>query len=1363
MAAGRRVTYAHAPLHAPPCCAIALLNVSEHLEHSRRIVASFVMAANVVQRHLHTLHCSDASAGSRLHAAEGVMSSIKSGMGGHLDDTPEHHALARSVVTYALNNLCKASAALKVLPEPSCVLQDTLPFALKSRPWAVLETILTASPNAVLLSALQGMEWSLIKPASQLLQYCSCLALQEQHLPSALERIRIINTCLQRLLSCLKSTCMPDVPSTARLLSCACSLVAHSSCLDILRCVELCARAFELSCRRTLHSKRAFSIACEETLLPCSAVLRIVQSISGDAAAVVVSSIKAALHAALFAASPVSNFLSALSKFHSLAESQGAASKKRKLAVESSSEQGCGTPEAKAAAAAAAGDAYQSLLFKVLGDGLQHGSSPHTVISSCIGVATAYDLLGQQVSVEYGTSHSAVNPQQLVDVLACRTLCTSLLQVLNPRASPDIFNAAASAAGSLFQSASKHRLYRAFPPHSLDGYTQCMRLLLDSAKCSLSPLSSTHHLLPGVFQFLHGVMEMDVTLLLPELPWLLSICSAALHRESPSPVVSSAASILRSLCSCCSSLYRFQDLMQAACQILIDHPVQRVHSSSDEWSNCIASCIVSTRDAEVISKCIGTLCDRISNADTTADVAAASLCMLLQTIVCGSADVRTSCVIDCCGAGLLSAVSSLFSRGGKNFVKSLSSGRVTEEKQLCVSSAMQLLAQSVIARVALHSLFPASGSSIIQPFVENPYPVDFSELSRFVSSCCSSTKVSGILPHVILASVAIQCAAASVADVLCRLPPGVEPPADSVDLFTKSSGLANSALSIASNIRNCTFTALSASICDASSSGELERSIWQLIQARLRSLCDFCSDSSLLHIWTEILCHVAGGCMSAHVQRLLCDPYFYDISSLRAAAMQALQLFLQQQRGTGKHSHVSCKPNEITLVCSFVSSLPSHYIDDRSVQALVMLCLELAGHHLKQVDAAVPDKKKGKSSRNAAAERPPAAVPAPSAALVFAAASLAHARPSSVCLVAADRAFHDFFSSALAHLCADEATQSSELLSASCCLLQRLSSAALQHCDAPAPNKHLIDFLDFFIHLLISSSSSICSQFALSILQGVDSSATSPALPPSFRTLSPLSEKHLLSAWARNQSVAHLQQFAQCLAIRRRLQVSDGCDALVLQLPLFLAYCVETCSQQQRPSLEQATHIATFLAEYVQILPALEPQPRPAVLLAIFGVATVLEHDHPALGIRIINSMLSCGIHSTATTLLKASMSLLNPSRIPFDEAFASSCSRIFPAIYCGPRWQQRLRILEKSVEAVVCLCGGAAVSCCASSKFDAASVFMQSLSAVLAGSQSLAVPLPALRCALDCSVAVFQQLCAPAHAAVASHSNLALSACSWM
>ena len=158
-----------------------------------------------------------------------------------------------------------------------------------------------------------------------------------------------------------------------------------------------------------------------------------------------------------------------------------------------------------------------------------------------------------------------------------------------------------------------------------------------------------------------------------------------------------------------------------------------------------------------------------------------------------------------------------------------------------------------------------------------------------------------------------------------------------------------------------------------------------------------------------------------------------------------------------------------------------------------------------------------------------------------------------------------------------------------------------------------------------------------------------------------------------------------------------------------------------------------------------------------------MEHDHPALGIRIINSMLSCGIHSTATTLLKASMSLLNPSRIPFDEAFASSCSRIFPAIYCGPRWQQRLRILEKSVEAVVCLCGGAAVSSCASGKFDAASVFMQSLSAVLAGSQSLAVPLPALRCALDCSVAVFQQLCAPAHAAVASHSNLALSACSWM
>jgi hypothetical protein len=159
------------------------------------------MSTNTVQRHLHTLHCSDASAASRLQAAEGVVDSIKSGIGANIEDTPEHHAVARSIVAYALTNLSKASAVLKALPDASCVTQETLPFALKSRPWAVLETILTAAPNVVLLSALQGMEWSLIKPASQMLQFCSALLGQEQHHVPAMERIGIINSCLQRLLS----------------------------------------------------------------------------------------------------------------------------------------------------------------------------------------------------------------------------------------------------------------------------------------------------------------------------------------------------------------------------------------------------------------------------------------------------------------------------------------------------------------------------------------------------------------------------------------------------------------------------------------------------------------------------------------------------------------------------------------------------------------------------------------------------------------------------------------------------------------------------------------------------------------------------------------------------------------------------------------------------------------------------------------------------------------------------------------------------------------------------------------------------------------------------------------------------------
>ena len=1328
------------------------------------------MTANVVHRHLHTLHCSDASAASRLQAAEGVIGSIKSGMGSHLEDTPEHHALARSVVTYALTNLSKASAALKVLPDPNCVTQETLPFALKSRPWIILETILSASPNAVLSSALQGMEWSLIKPASHLLQYCSSLLRQELLHPHALERICIINTCLQRLLSCLKSTSMPDVPSAARLLSCACSLLAFSNTHVILKCVELCARAFELSCRRTLHSKRAFSVACEEILLPCSAVLRSVQCIAGDAAALVSSSIKAALHAALFAASPSSNFSPALLKLLSPTESQVVASKKRKLAIEISAQPVPNVPDAKGASAAV-GDAYQGQLFKVLSDGLQDASAPDTVMSTCIGVATVYDLFAHQVSFEYGNSQSAVNPQQLVDVMACRSLCTSLVAVLNQRAGPDTFSAAASAAGSIFQSASKHRLYRAFPPHSLDGYAQCMGLVLATARQRMSPLDRTREFLPGIFEFLQGVIAMDVTLLLAELPWLLSVCSAALHQESPSAVSAAAASTLQSICACCVSLYRFENLMQASCQILIDHPVQRLHSANDEWCSCIAACISSTRDEEVISKSIGVLCELIST-ETTPDIAATSLCMFLQRVVCGSANVRTSCVIDQCSSSLLSAVQSLFARGGKNFVRSLSSGLASDERQLCVASAMQLLAQSVTARVGLHSLFPAGGSSTLKPFVENPYPVDFSELSKFVSASCDPTltKASGILPHVIFASVAIQCAAALVADVLCRLPPAVAPPTEAVSLFAKSSGLANSALSIASHIRNCKFKTLSQHIRDASTSGELERGVWQLIQDCLRSLCDFCSDSSLTHIWTEIFSHVAGGCMSAHVQRLLCDPYFYDISSLRAASILAVQLFVQHQRssGNGRNMHDDVKPDEISHVCSFISSLPSNYIDDCSVHALISLSLELAGHHFGQTEAtAVPAKKKGKSSQVSAASKLSfSAVPASATSLICAAASLAHACPSSICLGAANRTFHDFFSLALTYLGTDNVPQSSEILIACCCLLQRLSSAAVQQRDSPGPDKDLTDFFDFFIDLLNSSSSLICSKFALSILQGVDCHATSRSLPPCFHSLSPLSEKHLLLAWSQNKSVGHLQQFAQCLAIRRRLQISDGSEALISSLPQFLAYCAETCSLQQRPAFDHAAHVANFLSEYVQILPALQPQPCSAVLLTIYGIATILEHDHPASGVQIISSMLSCGVHSTSTTLLKATLSLLNPSRIPFDEEFASSCSRIFPVIYCGPRWQQRLRTLEKSVDAVICLCGGAAVSCCASRNFESACTFMTSLSAVLAGSQSLAVPISAIRCALDCSLAVFQQLCAPAHSDAAGEKqskNLALSAFSWM
>jgi hypothetical protein len=522
----------------------------------------------------------------------------------------------------------------------------------------------------------------------------------------------------------------------------------------------------------------------------------------------------------------------------------------------------------------------------------------------------------------------------------------------------------------------------------------------------------------------------------------------------------------------------------------------------------------------------------------------------------------------------------------------------------------------------------------------------------------------------------------------------------------------------------------------------------------------------LTHIWTEILSHVAGGGVSVHVQRLLCDPYFYDISSLRAAAHQAVQLFVLQQRGSSKTFAVDAsKPSEISHVCLFISSLPSEYIDGSSVRALIFLCLDLAGHHFAQAGAAVPAKRKAKSNDIATAKQLSTAESATSASLICAASSLAHASPFAIRHDQAYKAFHDFFSSALVHLAADEAPQSSDVTIACCSLLQRLSFAAVQQCEPSAPSNGLTNFFDSFIQLLTSSSSAICSKFALSILQGVDCNASSRALPPSFRTLSPLSEKHLLLAWSQGQSAAHLQQFAQCLAIRRRLQVSDGCDALVSSLPLLVGYCVEWCSQQQRPSLDHATHIAAFLAEYVQILPALEPQPRPAVLLTIFGIATVLEHDHAAVGIQIINSVLSSGIHSTATTLLKATMSLLNPSRLPFDEAFASSCSRMLTAIYCGPRWQQRLRTLEKSVDAVICLCGGAAVSCCAVRKFDCASVFMASLSSVLAGSQSLAVPLPALRCALQCSLAVFQQLCAPADsdAAAGTSSHLALSACSWM
>jgi hypothetical protein len=588
-----------------------------------------------------------------------------------------------------------------------------------------------------------------------------------------------------------------------------------------------------------------------------------------------------------------------------------------------------------------------------------------------------------------------------------------------------------------------------------------------------------------------------------------------------------------------------------------------------------------------------------------------------------------------------------------------------------------------------------------------------------------------------------------------------------VSLFAKSSGLADSALAIASRIRNCKFKFLSQPFRDASKSGELERGVWQLIQSCLRSLCDFCSDSSLTHIWSEILSHVAGGHTSSHVQRLLCDPYFYDISSLRAASIPAVQLFVQQQMSSGKNWRDGSKPDEISHVCSFISSLPPNYIDNCSVNALIGLCIDLSGHHFAPSDAAaVTGKRKGKSGQVATASSSSCAASAASAAsLICSAASLAHAYPSSARLCAANRAFHEFFSSALTYLCADQSAQCSELLVACCCLLQRLSSAAVQQCDVPGAYKDITSFFDFFIDLLNSSNSSICSKLALSILQGIDCSAASNVLPPSFHSLSSLSERHLLMSWSQSHSATLLQQFAQCLAIRRRLQVSDRSDALIAALPLFLAYCVETCSQQQRPSLDHATHVVNFLAEYVQIFPALEPQPRSAILLTIFGIATVLEHDHPSLGVQIISSMLSCGAHSTSTTLLKATMSLLNPSRIPFDEEFASSCSRIFPVIYCGPRWQQRLRTLERSVDAVICLCGGAAVSCCSSRKFDSAVTFMTSLSSVLAGSQSLAVPLSALRCALDCSLAVFQQLCAPVQLQDddGKHSNLALASCSWM
>jgi hypothetical protein len=883
-----------------------------------------------------------------------------------------------------------------------------------------------------------------------------------------------------------------------------------------------------------------------------------------------------------------------------------------------------------------------------------------------------------------------------------------------------------------------------------------MGLVLDAVKLSSTTPDSARHLLPGIFEFLLGVIKMDATLLLPELPLLLSLCSAALHAESSSQVAHAAASILQSTCDCCCSLYRFDSLIQAAAQVLTEYPVQRVHCGSDEWSNRIAACVSSNQDAEVVSKCICTLCDLIVR-ESTALPAASSLCMLLQAVVCRSSDIRSLCVIDACSSSLLSAIQCLFERGGKCFLKSLSSGRVSDGQQLCVAAAMQLLAQSVISRIGLHSLFPVRGCSILQPFVENQFPIDFSELSCFVSSSCDSTNVGGILSPLILASVAIQCAAASLADVLCRFPLGVPPPTQSVAFFATGSDLASSALSIASRIRNCKVAALSSGFRDASSSCELEQCVWQLIQAQLRSLCHFCSDSSLIHIWIEILSHVAGGCMSTHVQRLLCDPYFYDISSLRAAASKGVGHFVQQHRGTSKNWHSTCKTSDIIHVCSFLSALPSQYMDDGSMHSLIVLCLEIAAHHFSQTAASSSVRKKGKSNPVTTE------LPASLASLIYAAASLAHAFPSAVYLVAADGSLRDLFSSALVYFCADNQTSVSELSTACCCLLQRLSTAAVHTGDTVAQNKDLIDFFDFFIGNLISCNSLICSQFALSILQGVDCKSSSRYLPPSFRTLSPLSEKHLLMAWSQNRCSSHLLPFAQCLAIRRRLQVTDDSDALVATLPALLADCAESCAHQNCPSLQHATHVASFLAEYVQILPALQPQPRPAVLLTVFGIATVLEHHHPATGIQIINSMLSCSSHSTATTLLKATMSLLNPSRIPFDEMFASSCSRIFTALYCGPRWQQRMKTLEKSVEAVICLCGGAAVSCCTNGKFDCASVFMSSLSSVVSGSQSLAVPLHALRCALDCSLAVFQQLCAPADSDGCKESDLAATACSWM